>query len=123
MQRTEGRRQKSVDAGHEWQARHSRQIGARSGHIAQRDEKGGNWKRPGISHAVHSPCDGLYQALQAAHFRGRDSNQNADRSDDVAKRHRKTCQKQRPRQSASRILDFFPHEGTGFASAKSKNQQ
>ena len=88
MQRAERRRQKAIDAGHEWQSRYCRQICAGRADVAERDEECRERNHPFEADALRGLRYRLHQSLQVADFRRRQRHQHADRAHDVTQCHR-----------------------------------
>src|ERR1700730_2635972 len=122
MQRSEDRRQQAINAGHKWQTGDGGEIRSCRSNVAESDEKCRQRKHAAEPYAGRGFRDGLYQPLQTADFTGRQRQQHANRSQDVADGNRHSTKQKREGNSAARVLDFFSHKGSGLAPAEGEGQ-
>src|SRR3954447_17806106 len=110
MQTSEERRQETVEACHEGQARNGREVRASRSEIAKRDEETGNGYDRLPTHTVSGFADGLHQSLQVTHFSVRERKQHANRTHDVTESDCQSGEEQGQRHGAPWVFDLFAHE-------------
>src|SRR5262249_38170147 len=123
MEGAKDRWEMAINPGNEGQTGAGSDESPGGSEVADHDEKSHDGDNGFPVNFVRGNEDRLHQALQIANFGRRQGYQNADGPNNVAEGDSDPGNEQRPRDRATRVLDFISHEGSGFASVEGVDQR